>query len=131
MIKIEKVSDTEISINDKLYLIAKLNSIELSCSEYRAVKNFLEKNILFMKKLTEDQKRQIKSIIADITMKNIDEINDEDYFVDNLGFDSIESAELIMEIEELFNCSIKFDEIQHLNTVSDVYTLVANALNKS
>ena len=47
--------------------------------------------------MTTEQKERIDELICDMVSINVEELKDTDHFVNNLGFDSLDSLELISE----------------------------------
>lgn len=41
-------------------------------------------------------------------------------FIDDLGADSLDLVELIMEMEEVFSVEISDDELEHIRSIKDV-----------
>lgn len=48
---------------------------------------------------------------------NETEVNNESSFVDDLGADSLDTVELVMALEEEFECEIPDEEAEKINTV--------------
>ena len=60
--------------------------------------------------------QKVKSIVGsqlDIT----DEIDNNASFVDDLGADSLDTVELVMSLEEEFNCEISDEDAEKITTV--------------
>ena len=57
-----------------------------------------------------------------------DEVKNEAKFEDDLGGDSLDCVELIMEFEHEFGISIKDEDAEKCETVKDMYDLVEGAL---
>ena len=53
------------------------------------------------------------------------EVTDASSFVDDLGHDSLDTVELVMELEEEFDINISEDEAKKLRTVGDVIDYLA------
>ena len=51
-------------------------------------------------------------------------------FMDDLGADSLDIVELIMNIEEEFGLEISDQEAENIKTVQDVVKYIANSVNK-
>ncbi len=66
----------------------------------------------------------IKSIIADELGLDSSEITENASFIDDLGADSLDIMQLIMEIEEEFNIEISDEEASELVTVDKVIEYV-------
>lgn len=81
-----------------------------------------------MKQLTESQKQQVKEVLADKLGFYIEEIQDDSSLKNDLGTDSLDDIELIMEFEKLFDCSIPDAEAEKVEIVSDIYDCLANCL---
>lgn len=62
---------------------------------------------------------QVKTIIANNKKVDSSQITESTSFKDDLGMDSLELAELIMEFEKTFNCEIPEDEAEKIITVAD------------
>lgn len=50
-------------------------------------------------------------------------------FSDDLGLDSLDVAELVIEIEDEFSVDFKDSELEEINTVQDIVSLVAEKLS--
>ena len=65
---------------------------------------------------------RVKKIVSDQLGKSVDEIQSDSSFVDDLGADSLDTVELIMEFEKEFNVSIPDEEAEKIQTVGDAVT---------
>ncbi len=54
----------------------------------------------------------------------IDNMTGNTNLLDELGLDSVDLVEIIMDIEESFDISIKDEEIQQVKTVNDLVALI-------
>lgn len=71
---------------------------------------------------------QLKEIIADklgIEQKDIDLKSD---FTNDLGADSLDKVELIMEIDKVFSIAIPDEEMEGIHTVQDALTIIEKKL---
>lgn len=50
-------------------------------------------------------------------------------FIKDLGLDSLDFAELVMELETAFNMEIPILEVEKINTVNEVITYIDNRMN--
>ncbi|HKK75565.1 MAG TPA: acyl carrier protein [Saprospiraceae bacterium] len=66
-----------------------------------------------------DIAQKVKSIIVDKLGVNESEVTDSASFTNDLGADSLDTVELIMEFEKEFNVSIPDDEAEKIATVKD------------
>ena len=62
---------------------------------------------------------QVKTIIVNNKKVDSNQITESTSFKDDLGMDSLELAELIMEFEKAFNCEITEDKAEKIITVAD------------
>ena len=62
---------------------------------------------------------KVKSIIADQLGVGEDEIKPESSFIEDLGADSLDIVELVMEFEKEFNIDIPDEDAEKLRTVGD------------
>ncbi|MBW7476947.1 acyl carrier protein [Paenibacillus oenotherae] len=77
--------------------------------------------------MTEQQvKEELKGIIAAII--EIDEFNDSDEFVNDLGIDSMLSLEMVVRIEKAFKISIPEEYLTEFVTLNDVARVVNQIL---
>ena len=77
-----------------------------------------------------DIKGRVKTIIMDKLGVEESEINDDASFTNDLGADSLDTVELIMEFEKEFNIAIPDDQAEKIATVGDAISYIqANAKN--
>ncbi len=74
-----------------------------------------------------DYKEKLKEIIAKTS--KVKTITPETNLKD-LGLDSLDLAEVLMEIEEELNIQLEEDEMINLKTVQDVYNIVEHKILK-
>jgi len=67
---------------------------------------------------------KIKKIIARQQGIEMDMIKGESYLINDLGMDSLDATELMMEIEEKYRISIKDTDASKMKTVGDVIKYV-------
>ena len=67
---------------------------------------------------------QIKPLIAEALNLNEDDIKLESSLKDDLGIDSLDAVELIMELEDAFDVKIEDTEAQAFVTIQDIVTLL-------
>jgi len=70
----------------------------------------------------ENLENKIKEIIVDKLGIEESEITDSASFTNDLGADSLDTVELIMEFEKEFNISIPDEEAEKIQTVGDSIT---------
>jgi len=63
---------------------------------------------------------RVKKIVAEQLGVKLDEVTNEASFVDDLGADSLDTVELVMALEEEFECEIPDEEAEKLTTVGQV-----------
>ena len=67
---------------------------------------------------------RVKSIIVDKLGVDENEVTPEASFTNDLGADSLDTVELIMEFEKEFNLSIPDDEADKIGTVGDAINYI-------
>ena len=73
---------------------------------------------------------QVKEIIADKLVVDEAEVTETASFTNDLGADSLDTVELLMEFEHTFNISISEEEAGHIVTVADAVKYVAEKLGE-
>lgn len=71
----------------------------------------------------ENIEQRVKKIVAEQLGVNESEIKNESSFVDDLGADSLDTVELVMALEEEFECEIPDEEARedHQRPAGDQY----------
>jgi acyl carrier protein len=72
---------------------------------------------------------KVKEIIVDKLGVEDSKINLEAKFIDDLGADSLDTVELIMQFEEEFNIEIPDEEAENLLSVGQAVDYISNKLN--
>ena len=71
-----------------------------------------------------DVKSKVVSIIVDKLGVEESEVTLEGSFTNDLGADSLDTVELIMEFEKEFNIAIPDDQAENIQTVGDAVTYI-------
>jgi acyl carrier protein len=71
-----------------------------------------------------DVQERVTAIIVDILGVDEDKVVPEASFREDLGADSLDLVELIMEFEEQFEATITDDEAKSINTVGDAINYI-------
>jgi acyl carrier protein len=71
-----------------------------------------------------DVAERVKAIIMDKLGVEASEINNEANFTNDLGADSLDTVELIMEFEKEFNIAIPDDQAEKIGTVGQAITYI-------
>ena len=74
----------------------------------------------------ENLENKIKEIIVDKLGIEESEITDSASFTNDLGADSLDTVELIMEFEKEFNVSIPDEDAEKIQTVGDAVAYLKN-----
>ena len=69
---------------------------------------------------------KVKAIIVDKLGVDENEVTIEASFTNDLGADSLDTVELIMEFEKEFNIAIPDDQAEKIGTVGDAVTYIEN-----
>ena len=77
----------------------------------------------------ENIEQRVKKIVAEQLGVNEAEVKIESSFVDDLGADSLDTIELVMALEEEFNCEIPDEEAEKITTVKQAVDYVNGHLN--
>jgi len=71
-----------------------------------------------------DVNSRVKAIIVDKLGVDESEVTTEASFTNDLGADSLDTVELIMEFEKEFNIAIPDDQAENIGTVGDAVTYI-------
>ena len=74
-----------------------------------------------------DIAEKVKSIIVEKLGVEASEVTPEASFTNDLGADSLDTVELIMEFEKEFNVSIPDDQAENIQTVGQAIAYLENA----
>jgi len=69
---------------------------------------------------------RVKKIIVEQLGVNEDEVKESASFVDDLGADSLDTVELVMALEEEFECEIPDESAEKITTVKEAIDYVNN-----
>jgi len=75
--------------------------------------------------------QRVRKIVAEQLGVNDADIKNESSFVDDLGADSLDTVELVMALEEEFECEIPDEEAEKITTVQQAIDYVSAHLNKA
>jgi len=70
--------------------------------------------------------QRVKKIVAEQLGVNEAEVKNESSFVNDLGADSLDTVELVMALEEEFECEIPDEEAEKITTVQQAIDYVQN-----
>ncbi len=74
---------------------------------------------------------RVKDIVAEQLGVDKDKVSPETSFVNDLGADSLDTVELVMELEEEFNINIPDDAAEKIQTVGQAIEFIENAQTTS
>ena len=72
----------------------------------------------------ENIEQRIKKIVAEQLGVKEEEVKNESSFVNDLGADSLDTVELVMALEEEFECEIPDEQAEKINTVQEAIDYV-------
>ena len=72
---------------------------------------------------------KLKEIIAEVLNVDVNEITMETTFKEDLGADSLDVFQIIMELEDTYGISIDNEVAEQIVTVGDAANQIKNALN--
>lgn len=73
---------------------------------------------------------RVKKIVVEQLGVNENEVKAEASFVDDLGADSLDTVELVMALEEEFDCEIPDEEAEKITTVQQAIDYINAHLKK-
>jgi len=74
---------------------------------------------------------RVKQIIVEQLGVKEEEVSEDSSFVDDLGADSLDTVELVMALEEEFNCEIPDEEAEKITTVKQAIDYVSTHVQSS
>ncbi|MDR2384531.1 MAG: acyl carrier protein [Tannerella sp.] len=77
-----------------------------------------------------DVASRVKAIIVDKLSVEESEVTNEASFTNDLGADSLDTVELIMEFEKEFNLTIPDDQAEKISTVGDAIAYIEKGCAK-
>ncbi|MEO8164259.1 MAG: acyl carrier protein [Betaproteobacteria bacterium] len=77
----------------------------------------------------ESVEQRVKKIVAEQLGVNEADVKIESTFVDDLGADSLDTVELVMALEEEFECEIPDEEAEKITSVQQAIDYVKAHLN--
>ena len=75
--------------------------------------------------MSEDIKQKVKQIIVNKLGVEESQISDNASFTNDLGADSLDTVELVMEFEKEFDLSIADEDAEKIGTVGDAVTYIS------
>jgi len=67
---------------------------------------------------------RVKDIVVEQLGVSPDEVTTEASFIDDLGADSLDTVELVMALEEEFECEIPDEDAEKITTVSEAVNYI-------
>jgi acyl carrier protein len=77
-----------------------------------------------------DIEARVKEIVVEQLGVNPEEVTNESSFVDDLGADSLDTVELVMALEEAFECEIPDEEAEKISTVQEAISYIKECQSK-
>ncbi|BDZ75371.1 MULTISPECIES: acyl carrier protein [Methylophaga] len=71
-----------------------------------------------------DIEARVKEIVVEQLGVNADEVTADASFIDDLGADSLDTVELVMALEEAFECEIPDEEAEKITTVKEAVSYI-------
>lgn len=71
---------------------------------------------------------KIKDIVVEQLGVNEDEVKLETNFIEDLGADSLDLFQVVMDLEDAFN--VKVDNVENIKTVGDAVKYIENVIEK-
>ncbi len=73
---------------------------------------------------------RVIEIICEQMGQSKEKVNEETSFINDLGADSLDTVELVMELEDEFDLSIPDEEAEKIKTVGDAITYIDEHMKK-
>jgi acyl carrier protein len=77
-----------------------------------------------------DIEARVKEIVVEQLGVNADEVTADASFIDDLGADSLDTVELVMALEEAFECEIPDEEAEKITTVKEAVAYINSVQSK-
>jgi len=71
-----------------------------------------------------DIEARVRDIVVEQLGVNADEVTSDASFIDDLGADSLDTVELVMALEEAFECEIPDEEAEKITTVKEAVSYI-------
>ena len=78
----------------------------------------------------ENIEQRVRKIVSEQLGVNEADIKNESSFVDDLGADSLDTVELVMALEEEFECEIPDEDAEKITTVQQAIDYITNHVKK-
>jgi acyl carrier protein len=72
---------------------------------------------------------KLKDILADKLALDLEEINEDSHFQNDLGADSIDAVEVVIEVERHFNIYISDDKLENIALAKELVDLIERETN--
>ncbi len=72
---------------------------------------------------------RVKKVIAKELSVEVEELNIQASFTDDLGIDSLEIFEIVMSLEEEFDIEIPNEDIENIKNVQDISSYIESKVN--
>ena len=105
-----------------------MKKIDLLCTTKLKNKAFLFTNLIII--IMSQVAERVKSMIVDKLGVEESEVTNTASFTNDLGADSLDTVELIMEFEKEFNISIPDDQAEKISSVGDAVSYVEEHAGK-
>lgn len=76
--------------------------------------------------MSEELTAKVRQVIADKLNVSLDKVVDNARFIEDLGADSLDNVELVMQLEEEFGVEIPDDDAAKIMTVKDAINFIEN-----
>ena len=77
-----------------------------------------------------DVREKVKQVIVDQLSVNPEELADDASFIEDLGADSLDIVELVMEFEEQFGVDIPDEEAEKISTVGEAIKYIEEKMGE-
>lgn len=79
--------------------------------------------------MADDSKQKVIDLIVDQLGVDADNVTPDAHFIDDLGADSLDTVELVMEFEDEFEINIPDEDAEKIQTVGDAVKYITGKLS--
>ena len=81
--------------------------------------------------MADDIQQKITDLVVDQLGVDADSVNADAHFIDDLGADSLDTVELVMEFEDAFEISIPDEQAEKIQTVGQAIDHIKEHMGKA
>jgi acyl carrier protein len=71
---------------------------------------------------------RVKKVVATVSGRKEEEVTPNSSFTEDLGMDSLDVVQCVMDLEEAFSIEIPDTDVEHIRTVNDAVNYIRNKI---